>query len=361
MSVRSLRTLPGLLAALFLAGLLIGCGSASAAGVKGKPVGGSTSTQPAAPKVDSTGTVKLVPFQDQWPSALPRLWDIGDVAYSTKYSYSYSRASVTVTYSKMSASGYLEGTVTATGLKPNFCYQLKMVGVPCGLTDSSSGLYGGLGLADNATNDWIMYNGRWWNYLTEDSSFSTNATDTTNLFAGTDKNSPARQQGWLAGYQYFLCFVTDRNGNAGPLSFTANYSYHVTRKDNQLDAGDAWGTDNNPIGPGKIAYLLDRSTSAYLRNTASGTTPVWYEGEPDNPADWKTTGVCSIAPMPAGTHRVILMVTEESFHNNLGYTSGAKGGFWDTVLVSGWSPKTSPVTGKSWVSSGGSIVEFTTP
>jgi hypothetical protein len=88
------------------------------------------------------GVAGMVPVT---PSGTYRWLDVADQAYGTNYqgTYSYSQATVTVTY--YTTGSTLRGTLTANNLKPNFAYQLKLVGTP--------------GTADN---ELIGYSGRWW-------------------------------------------------------------------------------------------------------------------------------------------------------------------------------------------------------
>jgi hypothetical protein len=64
------------------------------------------------------------------PSGTYRWLDVADQAYGASYqnNYNYSQASVEVDW--VWNGSRLQGTLTATNLKPNFAYQLKLVGEP---------------------------------------------------------------------------------------------------------------------------------------------------------------------------------------------------------------------------------------
>jgi hypothetical protein len=79
------------------------------------------------------------------PDASYRWMDVADQTYSSSYqnSYQYSQATANVSYTEVGKT--LVGKLLVTNLKPNFAYQLKLVGTP-GTADSEL-----IGLA-----------GRWW-------------------------------------------------------------------------------------------------------------------------------------------------------------------------------------------------------
>ncbi|KKK57897.1 hypothetical protein LCGC14_3049870 [marine sediment metagenome] len=81
------------------------------------------------------------------PTGKFRWLDVADQAYSQDFqdSYDYTQADVEVTY--RSKRGIFQGTLNAGSLKPNFAYQLKLVGYP----DIDWGANERIGLA-----------GRWW-------------------------------------------------------------------------------------------------------------------------------------------------------------------------------------------------------
>jgi hypothetical protein len=92
-------------------------------------------------------SVRLVPVDPYLtsPSGTYRWLDVADQAYSSSYrsAYNYSQAMVDVAYVKSGNS--FEGTLIGVNLKPNFAYQLKLVGIP-----------------GTAENERIGFAGRWW-------------------------------------------------------------------------------------------------------------------------------------------------------------------------------------------------------
>src|SRR5687767_3562502 len=82
-------------------------------------------------------TVTFAPFKEPWASARDRFWDIADNQYNafvnaigTSGAYKYSNASVSLTYDPAPSVPYFVGRIQASGLKPNFAYQLKLTGKP---------------------------------------------------------------------------------------------------------------------------------------------------------------------------------------------------------------------------------------
>ncbi len=69
-------------------------------------------------------------------------------------SYTYSNAQVTVALDDHPGQAYLSGLITATGLKPNFAYQIKLGGRNSKLSPAGTG--------DDATNERLGLIGRWW-------------------------------------------------------------------------------------------------------------------------------------------------------------------------------------------------------
>jgi hypothetical protein len=101
-------------------------------------------------------TVDLVTAPDvtTWGPAPYRWRDIATNLYSLSYreTYTYDSASVTATFEACGEST-LVGHLSAINLKPNFAYQVKLVGKP-------ERLWGAIG--DDDTNERIGFTGRWW-------------------------------------------------------------------------------------------------------------------------------------------------------------------------------------------------------
>lgn len=279
----------------------------------------------------------LIPFADQWPSATPRWMDIGDFGYSGGFRSTFQSAGtgrITLRYDPTPSVPYLVGEIKAEGLKPNFCYQMKLMGKP---GSNGGGLWG-----TNAymqANEVLLRAGRWWNYRTEDPAFTT-TNDRIVLRSGDYKD------GWVAGYVYFGYFVTnqyghtdaDGDGIADFVPIAANHSYHITWK-----SGQSGPQDTTPI-----TYTLVRTSSYGYDPIPPGEetedVALWFEKEPDDPMDLQ---------LPVGVYDVVLMITEESFH------SSGDGGYWLTVWVSDWPTIPSPKTGRPWVTARGTPIVFT--
>ena len=287
-------------------------------------------------------TITMIPFADQMVSAKPRFLDIANQLFRTDL----APGTIEFRYNPSPSASCLVGEIRGSGLKPNFCYQLKLVGKP-GVT--GGGLWGSE--ADMATNRAILTGGRWWNYNTD--GMIPNTTDSASVLA-----SPEYASGWVAGYVYFGYVLTDANGtikcyggktapvtadSSGWVPISANRCYHITGRDQQ---SIGLAADTKPI-------TYDVLTSTYGYDTPLDPTAIrlWYEKESDNSLDFA---------LPAGNHDVVLMITEESFHNLYGDGTDPNGGFWQTVWVSDWSLVSKPA-GTPWVSSRGGRIQFTTP
>jgi len=79
--------------------------------------------------------------------------NIADFLYATGYQsfFNYGQPAVKLVFCDISST--FEGPLAASGLKPNFAYQMKLVGKP-------TKVYGAGG--DDRANEQIGYAGRWW-------------------------------------------------------------------------------------------------------------------------------------------------------------------------------------------------------
>ena len=309
----------------------------------------------------------LVPFKDNWASAKERFWDIGSYksgatdrynqfndwvsggASNGSFQYGVT-GQVTITYDTTPSSPYFTAHVSATGLKPNFAYQLKLTGKPVsGLRGSGTAssyitstnklasgtpvmhpVYDANGNltpvnGDDWTNQQLGYLGRWWD--DEPTPPSTNINDSY-----FQTYYPGRT---IYGYIYMGNFFTDAQGNCEK-DITGRYSYHITWQDWQSGIKDVLV----PGSPFSIGGYLDNSDPthyyAYGANPpASGVATengkasinLYYEYEASRS---RAAGMV----MPNGTYRCRLLVTEETFHNTYGNgTNNALGGVWKTVLA----------------------------
>lgn len=236
-------------------------------------------------------TVTLQPV----PGGTFRFKDIAGQVYSAGFigSFSYNVASVTAT---LDAGGnhYLSGSISATGLKPNFAYQIKLVGVPSP---------GGAADADDAANERLGRMGRWWRV-------QPNAANSNDTDYDANKNSP----GYIyEGYLLMAFFVTDDQGRA-EVNFAGNSSLHVLWRTDQRSQ-----TAND--GPAQALMLTAAAgNAAYDTPLAARAVTVYGEWEPGRVLPGKLE-------MPAGHYHCRLRLTEESFHD-----MGDNAGNWATAF-----------------------------
>jgi hypothetical protein len=250
---------------------------------------------PPPPPADFTNpgpgmaTVALVPTG----LSAPQRWaDVAGNEYEAVWreAFSYGNARVRVAYAQRGAT--FDGAIMARGLKPNFAYQIKLVG----------------DRADTWSFETIGYLGRW---LIDPAN--TTRTNFRDMEYRRRKDDPGLE---IEAYILFDYFVTDHEGNATK-SFSLDSSYHVLwsrtlnrkrrprREDSQVFAHTATPTGNaySPSTPGEAV-----------------TVQMWLEHEWVNRRPAKTR-----LRLPAGTYRAAVQLTEESFHLT-------KKGGWARVL-----------------------------
>lgn len=198
--------------------------------------------------------------------------DIAENNYTEAYrnTFKYSQPNVTVTYEPLDSN--FTGTFNAAGLKPNFAYQLKLMGKPS---------------EDPVSDQHLRDIGRSYDIALNQS----------------------------VGYVVFDCVVTDRNGSAYKKFSLAN-SYHVLWKVSQRtpqenDSTPTWHTVEGDPSDSPHAY----ETS--VGPTDVGTYAQWEKGEPGN------------VKLSTGSYHVKFIITEESFHSQ---QSDPIGGYWSTVM-----------------------------
>jgi hypothetical protein len=186
--------------------------------------------------------------------------------------------------------------VEAQNLKPNFAYQLKLVGTPG--TDY---------------NEQIGLMGRWWeqewtgtawtvgsNLNNKGSGSSPNPNDLLYFERrdDVDSTSPTGLHYTFTGYLVFAYFITDSNGDAA-FRFEANSSFHVLWKTSQR-------TRTLNDGPIETAtFDPDGSELAYDTNYGSQTIGIFGEWER------LPTGGLNLG---AEDYDCKINLTEESFH-----------------------------------------------
>jgi hypothetical protein len=263
--------------------------------------------------IDISGTTTTMADID---SGLPspvgdyRWKDIANQNYSETYrnNYNYTQASVEVTYYTVEST--LTGYLNAVNLKPNFAYQLKLVGTP--------------GTADNER---IGLVGRWWqeewtgttwgngqNLNDKGNGSSPNPNDNTYFLRKniTNPTSPTGLKYRYTGYLVFDYFITDETGNV-TLTFEANSSYHVVWKTSQRGRTDS-------DGPLKSStFNADPSSPAYDIDYPIQTISLFGE--------WERLPV-GMMYLQAGSYETQIILTEESFHGD----GGSYAGNWASAM-----------------------------
>jgi hypothetical protein len=283
-----------------------------------------------------TKTVVLKPHHDPWAKAVPRFWDIANRPYSAFLgtnppAFNYANSQVELSYETNPSDRFFVGQIKASGLKPNFWYQMKLVGKP------QWGATGWGTSGDDTSNENIGYAARWW--CTTDGT-TTNFDD--NYFwnnYGSPTLANSRRQD-IYGYMYMAGFLTDEYGNARtivttdengnsvytsvPISFNGSKSYHVTWKEGQ-----------NGYFHEFIREFTPSSASGYGYGSSVSKTPVklWYEYE------WGYSGRGNQVRTPkdvrlrSGSYNCRFVLTEETFHNNPDYAPNYHGGRWQVVMA----------------------------
>lgn len=332
---------------------------------------GGAQAQPVPPA--GSPSVTLTSYADTWYASQPRWWDIASYrASSTNYynqynawsytgdatngysspNFDYATAgtpggpTVTVTYDRAPNVPYFVGRIVASNLKPNFAYQMKLVGKPVygarGAGPFVKKNAGGAVVAvpDGGGEDWanakIGHIGRWWN--DSNASGNTNAV-TDSVYASTYPTDT------IYGYIFMGNFVTGPDGKAD-VYFTGNSNYHITFQ-NWQSGGDVRMVQNGlpaqqtdasgfkyfsiagspPTGP-SYAYGPLQPSSNQAQENGYKNVYLWYQYESS-----MTAGRPQNVVLPPGHYNCRLMLTEESFHNNYGATNSAYGGKWESVLI----------------------------
>lgn len=226
-----------------------------------------------------------------------RWMDIADNLYSPIYQSSFTYAQTVATMSYINASSTFSGILTATGLKPNCTYQMKLVG------DSNT---------DDWSNEQLGYAGRWWRV--HPNPGNSNDTD-----YDTHKNDPNYV---YQGYLLFGFFTTDEQGNA-TVTYSANSSYHVLWATND-STGVGTGHKNPGANDSSVIYY-DFSASPVINSTAYSTD--YGNAHVGIFAEWESgRALPGQLSLPMGEYFARFVLTEESFHQ-----SGLGGG-WTSVL-----------------------------
>ena len=158
------------------------------------------------------------------PTGYYRWMNVADQLYSEAYRNTYSYDSATVRVEFQNPAATLSGTLTATNLKPNFAYQLKLVAgpqLPCNGRVAKAGRYW-----EQTWTGTEWSSG--WNLNNKGDGYYPNPNDLTYLAQRDipEASSPTGKLYSYTGYLVMDFFITDDHGCA-TLEFEANSSYHV--------------------------------------------------------------------------------------------------------------------------------------
>lgn len=254
------------------------------------------------------GALTLKPCHDPWQAARERWTDIADNPYTGfadgTQKFDYSQAQVVLHYAKTPPVPYFLGRIEARGLKPNFSYQLKLMGKP------QKGVWGWGAQGDEWANEQLGFAGRWFCGHPVHRS-GTNFDD--NHFREYYQNALPGAEHNIGGYVFMGEFVTDGQGNANK-EFWGEHPYHIKWLSWQSGAKDVWA-GQSVIEANNYAYGQEPPTPSAVS--------AYYENEPGR------TQPLTLAP---GQYNTRFVITEESFHNPI--NARGQGGYWKTVLAS---------------------------
>jgi len=255
---------------------------------------GLTGPVQAAPCPEVTEQLVSAPDVTTWPPAPYRWRDIATNLYAQAYQddYSYDDALVTVTYAPCECLAFA-GHLSAANLKPNFAYQIKLVGKP-------TGLWGAEG--DDAANELIGFIGRWWR-----TQPNTGNSSDADYIANHD--NPAYI---FEGYLVLDFFITDPDGSA-EVDFAVDSSFHVLWWQHQRTPGSC----DSPV---KWATVTG-STGDPAYDTDVGPEDIGVFAEIERLCYGETV-------MTPGSYNCRLLLTEESFHQ-----SGDGNGYWASAVA----------------------------
>jgi hypothetical protein len=269
---------------------------------------------------DKSITAHFILFLEDLDSGLPsptgeyRWLDVANQPYSTTYreSYNYTQATVSITYHTEGTT--LSGTLQTDNLKPNFAYQLKLVGTP-----------------GTPSNELIGLSGRWWqeewdgigwingqNLNNKGDGSSPNPNDLIYFERRNipDLTSPTGLHYKFTGYLLFEYFITNEQGDATVL-FETGSCYHVLWKTTQR-------SHTNDDGP-----LI---TTTFTANTSSPAYDINYTEQTINIfGEWERLPIAGV-PLSQGDYTAQLVLTEESFHADGGQYAGNWAGAMSTTI-----------------------------
>jgi len=259
------------------------------------------------------------------PAGDYRWLNVADQVYAETYrdTYNYSQAGVTIGYC-VTSQDTLSGVLTAHNLKPDFAYQLKLVGTSGHSGNESIGLAGRWWQEEWSGSAWV--NGQ--NLNNKGDGSSPNPNDNT-YFARrdmVDATSPTGKHYRYTGYMVFDYFITDENGDAS-LAFETDSSYHVLWKTTQR----THALNDGPIV--SATFDPDPSSLAYEADYGSSTVSIFGE--------WERLPMVDMALL-SGTYDAQFLLTEESFHGSGGNNYD---GAWAAAMVGSAQFTVAPVPG----------------
>jgi hypothetical protein len=227
-----------------------------------------------------------------------RWLDVADQAYSTDYqnSYNYGQAQATVDFTK--SGPRLQGTLTATNLKPNFAYQLKLAGEPGTVSNERIGLAGRWWQEEWSGTAWV--NGQNLNNKGDGSSPTPNDATYYSRRDIIDTTSPTGLHYRYTGYLVFDYFITDSNGGT-TFQLETGSCYHVLYKTSQRIRT----AEDGPLRT--ASFDPDPSQLAYDTDYPSNTVSIFGE--------WERLPMGNVN-LQTGEYDCQMVLTEESFHGS---------------------------------------------
>jgi len=240
----------------------------------------------ASPAAEAVTTILGLDYDPGWPWPGNQRWkDVAGNLYEgtwdiSETSQDYAGASVIVDYG--TTGNRLTGMVTATGLKPNFAYQLKLEG---------------------SSDAW---------------------TNTTLQNIGRTSGS--------TGYLAFGFLMTDQNGNA-TTGFVTDSSFHVLyRTPDSTGITGTYGVVARTANDGPVSYYAfdpDPSSPWYSVNYPAANVGIYGNLEPGR-------ALPGTLQLPDGTYICKFVLTEESFHDTSGVFHPGWG-IWSGVPAGSWA------------------------
>jgi len=228
----------------------------------------------AATPVEAVTTILGLDYDPGWPWPTMQRWkDVAGNLYEGTWNSSAYNGAINNVVVDYGVTGHqLTGTVTATGLKPNFAYQLKLEG---------------------SSDAW---------------------TNTTLQNIGRTSGS--------TGYLVFGSLVTDQSGNATS-SFVTDSSFHVLyRTPDSTGITGTYGVVARQLTDGPVSYYSfnpDPTSPWYSVDYPAATVGIYGMYEPGR-------ALPGTLQLLDGSYSCKFVLTEESFHD--GMWSGAPGGSW---------------------------------